>query len=582
MKSETKRRILYGEANYKAMVEENAYYVDKTPYIRLLERYKRPVFLRPRRFGKSLWCTMLSYYYDINEKDNFDDLFGRTAIGKESTPEHSSYMILSLDFSIIEPWGDINQIRNRFNDICNARLKLLIEMYKTYFKGSVDIDRNKDASVNLNEILMTIAFSNLPKLYIIIDEYDNFANQLITSHNDSLYKEITGDNSFLKGFFKLLKSGMKDGAIARTFITGVLPITIDDLSSGYNIAEFITLEKEFEAMLGFTQNEMDNLLDAIYEEHEIEPATRKTVMETIKNNYNGYHIVDPCGEALYNSTIVMFFLRKFIDYKEIPEYLIDINLKTDISWVNRLTNSNPERTEELVNGLLIENRINYNKTYLLEKFSMSQFFEKDFYPISFYYLGMLTKEDDQYMCLPNLNMKSIFTDYFNDIHKIDVTTHYAEIMRSFIERPDIPQLFGDYWRVHISQLPEAIFQQVNENFYRTTFFELCRQHLSAYFTWAVEKSRSTGRTDLEFIGKYNTKMANIRFLLEFKYYSNAKWNKIKASIPGNNVDGFQATEEDIKQINAYQKEWKTEHPEADNKSFLVYCFGNQGFKVFQM
>ena len=579
MKRETKRQILYGEANYKILVEEDGYYVDKTSYIRLLERYKRPVFLRPRRFGKSLWCTTLSYYYDINEEDNFEELFGHTSIGKDPTREHNSYMVLSLDFSIIEPWGDINEIRGRFNDICNSSLNFLVRKYKKYFKGVVEIDRNRDASINLNEILREIVLSGLPKLYIIIDEYDNFTNQLITSHKDSLYKEITGDDSFLKGFFKLLKSGMKEGAIARTFITGVLPITIDDLSSGYNIAQFITLEKKFETMLGFTQDEMNDLLDAIYEEHGIDPATRKIVMETIKNNYNGYHIVDPFGESVYNSTIAMFFLEKFVDTKEIPDFLIDVNLKTDISWVKRLTNSNPERTEELVNELLIENRINYTSTYLVEKFSMSQFFEKTFYPISFYYLGMLTKEDEQYMCLPNLNMKSIFTDYFNDIHKIDVTTNYAEIMRSFIEHPDIPQLFAGYWRYHISQLPESIFQKVNENFYRTTFFDLCRQHLSAYFTWAVEKSRSTGRTDLEFVGKYHTKMADIRYLLEFKYYSNAKWNKIKASIPGGNIDGFQATQTDIKQINDYQTEWKQEHPEANNKSFLKYCFGNQGFKV---
>jgi hypothetical protein len=220
-----------------------------------------------------------------------------------------------------------------------------------------------------------------------------------------------------------------------------------------------------------------------------------------ETNYNGYRIVDPMGEGLYNSVILMYFLRKFIEYKKIPEYLIDVNLKPDISWVKRLTSSNPADTGGLVNQLLIENRLSYNKLALLEKFNLSQFFEKSFYPISFYYLGMLTNRDDQYMCLPNLNMRSIFVDYFNDINKIDVSTRYAELMAGFIDQPDIPKLFAGYWDLYVSQLPEAIFQQVNENFYRTTFFDLCRQHLSGYFTWTLESSYTSGRTDLEFISK---------------------------------------------------------------------------------
>ncbi len=422
---------------------------------------------------------------------------------------------------------------------------------------------------------------DLPGLYVIIDEYDNFANQLITSHNDTLYRELTADDSFFKNFFKTLKNGAKDGTIGRTFITGVLPITIDDLSSGFNIADFITLKEKFETMMGFTQQETDKLIDEIYRDYEIDPATRPLIKEVITANYNGYRIVDPNGEGLFNSTILMYFMREFIEYKKIPDYLIDVNLKTDISWVKRLTASNPANTDELVNQLLIENRLSYNRLALLEKFNMSQFFEKSFYPISFYYLGMLTKRDDQYMCLPNLNMKSIFVDYFNEINKIDVSTKYAELMAGFINQPDIPELFAGYWEFYVSQLPEAIFQQVNENFYRTTFFDLCRQHLSRYFTWALESSYASGRTDLEFIGKYHNRFAGLRFLLEFKYYSNARLNKISAGLRvSDKISQFQPPSKDIEQLKAYGEEWKKEHPGPGNKSFLVYCFGNQGFRVF--
>ncbi len=574
-----KKQVIYGEANYRNLILENGYYVDKTPYIRLMETYKNAVFLRPRRFGKSLWCTTLEYYYDINEAGSFEQLFGHTDIGKNPTPLHNSFIVLHLDFSIVDPTGGIEEIRRRFNLQCNMALQGVLWRYKKYFGDIEEIDREKDVSINLEEILVKIKAFGLPKLYVIIDEYDNFANQLITAHKDTLYRELTADDSFLKNFFKTLKNGSKSGTISRVFITGVLPVAIGDLSSGYNIADFITLEPKFETMMGFTLDETETLLDEIYKDHHIDPATRPLIMETIKDNYNGYRIIDPKGPGLFNSTILMYFLEKFISYGKIPEYLIDVNLKTDISWVRRLTASNPKNTKELVNQLLINNRLSYNKIALSEKFSMSQFFDKDFYPISFYYLGMLTRWDEQYMCLPNLNMRSIFVDYFNDLYKVDVSTKYAELMAGFIKKPDIPTLFAGYWELYLSQLPESVFQQVNENFYRTTFFELCRQHLSGYFTFALEKSYAGGRTDLEFIGKFHTQFAGLRFLLEFKYYSNARWRK-ESGKSGGNISRFQPPEADIKQIKAYEAQWKDEHPEGEHKSFLVYCIGNQGFKVF--
>ncbi|UCH92483.1 MAG: AAA family ATPase [Candidatus Aminicenantes bacterium] len=610
MNTKPKKRILYGEANYKNMVDKNGYYVDKTGFIRLLENYSSPVFLRPRRFGKSLWCTTLEYYYDINKKDNFEELFGHTEIGKNPTPLHNRFMVLPLDFSIINPSGGIEDIRSHFNQHCNIKLLSVTRRYRKFFEEPIKIDLDKDVSINLEYILAMINDYDLPRLYVIIDEYDNFSNQLITSHQDALYRELMADNSFLKNFFKTLKNGTKHRTIATTFITGVLPLTIDDLASGYNIADFITLKEKFETMMGFTQQETDQLIDEIYRDYEIDPVTLPLVREVITANYNGYRFVNPGGEGIFNSTILMYFLREFIEYKKIPEYLIDVNLKTDISWVKRLTASNPANTGELVNRLLIENRLSYNKLALLEKFNLSQFFEKSFYPISFYYLGMLTKRDDQYMCLPNLNMKSIFVDYFNELNKIDVSTKYAELMAGFINQPDIPELFAGYWELYVSQLPEAIFQQVNENFYRTTFFDLCRQHLSGYFTWALESSYASGRTDLEFIGKYHTQFAGLRFLLEFKYYSNARWNKISRGLPVSAGDGemkkgdtgvpgkskktgkktagknvskisqFQALDEDIKKLKTYGAEWKKQHPHPGNKSFLVYCFGNQGYRVF--
>jgi len=572
-----KKRILYAEADYESLVRENGYFVDKTQYIEKLEQVKNPVFLRPRRFGKSLLCRMLECYYNIRQKDEFEELFGHTWIGRNPTPLRNSFFVMHVDFSTVDPSGSIDEIEDSFNNTCNLRMKTMAGRNKAWFQEQVIIEVKGKASSNLKTVLNYIEENNLPPLYVIIDEYDNFANQLITGHKDRLYHQLMSDEGFFKTFFKTLKEGRKTSAIHNVFITGVLPVTIDELASGFNIATFITLDPEFENMLGFTQEEVNGLLDEIYHDYQIELETRKQVRAVIKNQYNGYHFIRPDGEAVYNSTILMYFLNWFTRYKTIPEYLTDMNLKTDISWVRRITGSNPENTEEFVDQLTTRNIIAYDKIFLISKFGMSQFFEKGFFPISFFYLGMLTKKDDFYLKLPNLNMQKIFVEYFNELHRIDVSTLHTEYMQQFVNDLNLPNLFAGYWEKYVSQLPEAVFQQVNENFYRTTFYELCSRYLSRWFTWNVERSYPKGRTDLEFVGKYHETFAGVRMVIEFKYFSNTEFGKFKTTI-----EDFKLREKDTDQIAGYIQGLKEEYPEAKVSQFVIYCFGNQGFKVFDI
>jgi hypothetical protein len=570
-----KKRILYANANYEEIVADNGYFIDKTHYIEKLETVKNPVFLRPRRFGKSLWCRILECYYNIRQKDDFERLFGHTYIGKNPTPLKNSFFILHLDFSVVDPSGEISDIERSFNHVCNSKMDLLLGLSNSWFKDNITIKGS--ASDTLRSILDYIDKKNLPKVYIIIDEYDNFANQLVVSNKDRLYRELTRDDSFFKTFFKILKEGRKTGAIANVFITGVLPITMDDMASGFNVANFITLHPKFEAMLGFTQTEVDRLLDEVYQDYQIDPSTRKEVDEIIRIHYNGYRFVSPQSEPLYNSTILMYFLQWFCEFKSIPEFLTDLNLRTDLSWVRRITGANPADTEAFVNQLATENVIRYDKTFLTTKFNMFQFFEKGFFPVSFFYLGMLTKKDDFYLRLPNLNMRQIFVEYFNEIHHIDVSTQYAEMMQGFLNTLNLHQLFADYWELYVSQLPEAIFQQVNENFYRTTFFELCSRYLSKWFTFNVERSYPQGRSDLEFVGKFHEKFAGVRMVIEFKYFSNAEMRKMKTA-----VKKFRLRKEDTLQIAGYAEGLRQEYPNAKVSQHVIYCFGNKGFKLFDI
>jgi hypothetical protein len=400
---------------------------------------------------------------------------------------------------------------------------------------------------------------------------------LITGRRDDVYKRLTADDSFLKTFFKTLKEGRKTGAIANVFITGVLPVTMDELASAYNIANFITLDASFENMLGFTQTEVNGLMDSICRDYDISPPQRREIEAIIINHYNGYHFVSPDIEAVFNPTLLAYFLDQFCRHRKFPEFLTDLNLRTDISWVQRITTAYPGSTEEFVESLVTLNTIKYDRSFLITKFDMKQFFDKGFFPISFYYLGMLTIQDRFTMKLPNLNMRQIFVEYFNELHQIDVSTRYTEIMETFIMQPDIERLFAGYWREYVSQLPEAIFQQVNENFYRTTFYELCSRYLSSWLAFTVESSYPQGKSDLEFIGKFHEKFAGRRWVIEFKYYSNAELTKMKTT-----VDKFTLQEADTEQIRGYATGLRAQYAEARISLHVIYCFGNQGFRVFDV
>ena len=572
----TKRRVAYGVGSFKELRQKNSYFVDKTRYIELLENYENPVFLRPRRFGKSLWCSILSHYYDINQKEQFKALFGDTYVGQHPTPLKNSFMILHLDFSVIDVSTDLKEIEISFRGHCNRTLETLLCTYAKYFHGAPEINFEHTASYNLGVVFNHIQQSDAPPLYLIIDEYDSFANQLVVRYQEQVYQDLTSDASFFKTFFRTIKSGRQMGSIANSFITGVLPITMDDLTSAYNIAYFLTLRPPFASMLGYTQEEVETWLRSIYEEYELNPESFNEVKGMIKNHYNGYCFVEE-NEPLYNSTLVNYFLKSLTEKKRAPRILVDENLRIDITWIERLTARNPQKTEALIDQLAIEGWIHYEYRFLSQKFNMHQFFEESYFPISFFYLGMLTLEDQYRMKVPNPNIREIMGDYFTQVHHIDASNRYEEMMRSFDMQGDMEKLFADYWKLYISQFPEAIFQKVNENFYRSTFFELCSRFLSHLYSWNVERSYPSGKSDLEFVGKYHEKFAGLRWVIEFKYYSNAEFRKLNRSI-----EAFELQPEDTEQIAGYVEGLRREYPEAQISQFVVYCFGNQGFRVFAL
>ena len=259
--------------------------------------------------------------------------------------------------------------------------------------------------------------------------------------------------------------------------------------------------------------------------------------------------------------------------RKVPREVIDENLRTDLSWIKRLTRKE-ENAKEMLEKLIIDNELGYDSEMIRSKFNMNQLFEKDFYSVSLFYLGMLTFKDKFKMQLPNLTMKKIFAEYFNIVEDIEVSKGYIEIFEKFYKDLDIEKLFQGYWDVYVKQFPAQIFDKVNENFYRTTFYELCTRYLSYDFTFGIEVNHPSGRSDWEMLGKFHTKYKHQKYLIEFKYFSNVEGTKLKI------LTLDKARPQDIEKVRGYVQDICNQFPYFKIKSYVVYIVSNKGFKCF--
>ncbi len=569
------RKIPYAVANYEKLVGENFHFVDKTRFIRTLEEYQVPVFLRPRRFGKSLWCSILDCYYDVNRAGRFEELFGQTDIGREPTPLRNTHLVMRFDFSVVDVKPDLSLLERSFNNACRDALRVFTAKYSNFadFADAIHADTATDA---LRSVLGTVAGQRTPPIYIIIDEYDNFTNQLITTHQDRLYGALTTGDSFLRTFFKVVKAGVGEGSVGRVFITGVLPITIDDLTSGFNIAQIITLEEDTLLMMGFTQGEADAYIKNVFADTGLPSEQLSQVHDLVRAHYNGYRLLPDADETLYNSTILNFFLDRLVRRKgNIPNETIDDNLRVDVNWLRRLTGSEAG-TRELLEQLMFEGALPADMTMLQSTFSMSQFFQKDFYPLSLYYLGMLTFRDRFTLAFPNLTVKTIFTDYFNEVERISVSEGYTEMFKRFLGDHDLEALFGNYWQRYVGQIPAQAFDKVNENFYRTTFYELCTRYLFYDFVFSIEVNHPSGRSDWEAMGRPDRDFRNQALLIEFKHFSREEADRLGVA------DWAAPRDEDVEQIGAYAADIHARYPAYAIRRHVVYTISHTGFRFFNL
>lgn len=569
----TRITIPYAIADFVDLRERGFYYVDKTNYITRLENYNAPVFLRPRRFGKSLLISTLDCYYDRTKAHRFEELFAGTWIGSHPTPEHNRYMIIRYDFSAMVMANNMQNLARNFNDLNCAPVEVMVEHNRDLF-GNFQFTNKGDASKMLEEVLMYARSHELPKVYILIDEYDNFTNQLLTAYNDPLYEEVTTNDSFLRTFFKVIKKGIGEGSIRTCFCTGVLPVTMDDLTSGYNIAEILTLEPTFLNMLGFTYQETETYLRYVLDKYTSGQDRFDEIWQLIVNNYDGYRF-RPNGERLFNSTILTYFFKKFaVNAGSIPDELVDENLRTDINWIRRLTLS-LDNAKAMLDALVIDDELSYNVADLSSKFNKKKFFNKEFYPISLFYLGMTTLKNSYRMVLPNMTMRSVYMDYYNQINHIEGNAQrYVPVYERYDSDRRLEPLIENYFEQYLGQFPAQVFDKINENFIRCSFYELISRYLSSCYTFAIEQNNAADRSDFEMTGIPGTDYYTDDRVVEFKYYHNKDAEKMLALT--------EPLPQHVEQVKGYAADTKRKFPNYKVRTYIVYICGNKGYKCWEV
>lgn len=407
------KRVPYGVSNFKKIIKFNQYYVDKTMYIPMLE--DQPdylIFIRPRRFGKSLFLSMLETYYDCNLKDQFKELFGKLWIGSHPTPLQGEFQVLTLDFSQVG--GDIEHLEENFNSYCGFCFDSFMRRYKEYYgeKVAEQVYAETQSHNKLAIIQKNAAEKGYP-LYLIIDEYDNFTNTVLNELGEEVYHAMTHASGFYRDYFKKFK-----GSFDKIFMMGVSPVTLDDVTSGFNIGWNISTKPKFDKMLGFSTEDVREMFTK-YREAEKIPVDSdvEAMIEEIKPWYDNYCFAEECLKSdvrVFNCDMVLYYLRNYIDYGCAPKQMIDPNTKTDYNKMKKLLQLDilDGDRKGVINKIAEEGEI---VTSLYQTFSAIEMTKPEVFPSLLFYYGMLTIKqllgDQLVLGIPNNNVRKQYYTY---------------------------------------------------------------------------------------------------------------------------------------------------------------------------
>ena len=409
----------YGISDFKTITTEGYFYCDRTDKISWLENSKSQLFIRPRRFGKSLVLSMLENYYDVATADEFDEMFGHLAIGKHPTPLRNSYYILRWDFSCVNTTGTVADIQQSLFNHINARIEGFIMNYthKGYEFPGVNINYD-DALYSMESLLSSVKTTPWP-IYLLINEYDNFANTVMMGiHNDKeRYNALVHDEGILRTLFKAVKSSISGSGFDRVFITGVSPVVLSDITSGYNIAENIYFHFKLNDLCGFTENEVISVLGEIVETCDVEDGERLEAVENALEMMKTYCFVPRLNQYIYNPTLCLYFFKQFQEMCDYPRKMLDANLATDESKLEYVAQI-PMGREILVSMMEREHHLEVED--LSDRFGIREMLDEtaknNMFIVSFlYYFGVLTlagetDEGELILKVPNLVMQGLYVE----------------------------------------------------------------------------------------------------------------------------------------------------------------------------
>lgn len=407
------KRLPYGINDFEAVIEQNQYYVDKTMYLPLLENQpSNIIFIRPRRFGKSIFLSMLHAYYDCSKKKKFQTLFGDLWVGKHPTPLQGRYQVLHLDFSYVG--GSIDKLEENFDMYLRVKLdgfmRIYQEFYLTDFKEK--FFKTDSATEKLALLQDETATKGIP-LYLIIDEYDNFTNTVLNEQGEKVYWAITHADGFYRDVFKKFK-----GMFERIFITGVSPVTLDDVTSGFNIGWHISTKPEFNQMLGFSLEEVRKMF-AYYKEVGGIPATSdiEVMIDEMKPWYDNYCFSEDAlknQSKVFNCDMVIYYLRNYMDRGEAPKQMIDPNTMTDYNKMKKLLllDKLDGNRKGIIRTIAETGQI---VTSLENSFPASRLTNPQTFTSLLFYYGMLTIKDTfgdmLILGIPNNNVRKQYYGY---------------------------------------------------------------------------------------------------------------------------------------------------------------------------
>ena len=516
------KKLPYGVSDYERLIKNDYYYVDKTMYIEKLENLAEPyiMFLRPRKFGKTLFTSMIENYYDIKKVDEFEKLYKDTYIGKNPTKLKNSYHILKFNFSGIDTTDDETTIKGFKNEVASS-IKLFVEKYELNFY----VNYEDEAEGILDNLIKSFNIQKAnEKIYVIIDEYDHFANELL-GFNTNQFKNLVSKNGKVRKWYEILKKGT-ESVVDRIFITGVAPITLDSLTSGFNISSDKTQDREFNEMMGFTENELKVLM----KEQNIEKEKQEELLPIMKENYDGYKFSMHGKEKIYNSNMCLYFLNSYVRFKEIPDQLIDVNIASDYSKLGKMLDlCKGEEREKVIEktvsgeGIVSEIRQKFNPAI--------EFTETDLISMLFY-LGYLTIVGEEFekpeLSIPNRVMKEIYSDYFLKILSKDTEltvseSDYNEMLREIAleGRIDkIVEMLGKY----LKNLSNRDYVKFDEKYIKLIFF--CIAMNLKIFRLKSEMEVQRKYPDILLIPKDPSKGYK-GVMIEFKYLKKDEKDKLK-------------------------------------------------------